>query len=155
MDQNSSLVIALGADHGGYALKEEIKNYLLSRGFKIRDFGTFSDESVDYPDYAFQVAQAVSSGQFSLGILVCTTGIGVSIVANKVKGVRAALCHDPLSAQLARQHNHANVLCLGGKIIGSKLALKIVETWLETGVSSEERHVRRVKKIAEIEGGLC
>jgi ribose 5-phosphate isomerase B len=155
MDQNSSLVIALGADHGGYALKEDIKNYLLSRGFKIKDFGTFSEESVDYPDYAFQVAQAVSAGQFSLGILVCTTGIGVSIVANKVKGVRAALCHDPLSAQLARQHNHANVLCLGGKIIGSKLALKIVETWLGTGVSSEERHVRRVKKIAEIEGGLC
>jgi ribose 5-phosphate isomerase B len=151
MDQGCGLSIALGADHGGYALKEEIKKFLLSKGFPIKDFGTFSEESVDYPDFALPVAQAVSNGLFSLGILVCTTGIGVSIVANKVKGVRAALCHDTLSAQLSREHNHANILCLGGKIIGVKLALKIVETWIETDFSSEERHLRRVRKIEEIE----
>lgn len=151
MDQSRGLSIALGSDHGGFALKEEIKRFLLAKGFQVQDFGTFSEESVDYPDFAFPVAQAVSSGQFPLGILVCTTGIGVSIVANKVKGVRAALCHDPLSAQLSREHNHANILCLGGKIIGVKLAIKIVETWIETGISSEERHLRRVRKITEIE----
>ncbi|MDH7563083.1 MAG: ribose 5-phosphate isomerase B [Caldisericota bacterium] len=152
MDKGSGLKVALGADHGGYQLKEEIKEFLSLRGIMVEDFGTFSAESVDYPDFAWKVAKAVSDGKFPMGILVCTTGIGVSIVANKVKGIRAALCSEPLSAQLARLHNHANVLCLGGKIIGSKLALKIVETWLETGFSSEERHVRRVNRIGELEG---
>jgi ribose 5-phosphate isomerase B len=151
MDQSSRLKIALGADHGGYLLKEELKRYLISEGWQVEDFGTFSEEPVDYPDLAFKIAKAVARGEFPQGILVCTTGIGVSIAANKVKGVKAALCHEPLSAELARRHNHANILCLGGKIIGPKLALKIVETWLSTPFSTEERHIRRLKKIEEIE----
>lgn len=147
MDKSDSMRIVIGADHGGYDLKEGLKQFLLMKGYSFQDVGTFSKDPVDYPDFAVLVAQLVARKEFDLGILICTTGVGVSIVANKVPGVRAALCHDCFQAELSRQHNHANVLCLGGKIIGIRLAEKIVEVWLSTQESSEERHLRRLAKV--------
>lgn len=145
--------LVIGADHGGYDLKENLKQFLNKRGCSVHDVGTFSREPVDYPDLAVLVAQAVARKEFNLGILICTTGVGVSIAANKVRGVRAALCHDCFQAEMSRQHNHANVLCLGGKVIGVKLAEKIVETWLAAEESTEERHLRRLTKIDTLEVG--
>jgi ribose 5-phosphate isomerase B len=145
------LLIAIGSDHGGYRLKEDLKPFLLAKGYQLMDFGTDDMQSVDYPDFAYAVAQAVVDGSASVGILLCTSGIGVSIAANKVHGIRASLCHDPLSARLARQHNQANVLCLGGGMIGLRLAEEIVEIWLQTPHSDQERHRRRVAKIRRIE----
>ncbi|KUK12082.1 MAG: Ribose-5-phosphate isomerase [Moorella sp. 60_41] len=142
--------IALGSDHGGYHLKEEIKKFLEEAGVLYRDFGCFNPEAVDYPDYARQVAEAVARGEFERGILCCGTGIGVAIAANKVPGIRAALCHDTFSARASREHNDANVLALGGRVIGPGLAREIVKTWLEAGFTGG-RHARRLAKIAALE----
>ncbi|MBR3297731.1 MAG: ribose 5-phosphate isomerase B [Clostridia bacterium] len=140
--------IAIGCDHGGYELKTKIVKYLEDHGYRYSDFGcSSSTKSVDYPDIAFPVAEAVASGKYDRGILVCGTGIGVSICANRVKGVRCALCSDPVSAELTRKHNDSNVLALGGRIIGSKVAEAIVSKWLSTEFEGG-RHERRLTKIA-------
>lgn len=144
------MTIAVGSDHAGLTLKNEIIAYFQKRGLSYRDFGTFSQESCDYPDIAYQVALAVSRGECEKGILICGTGIGMAIAANKVKGIRAALCHDPLSAKLSREHNDANILTLGERIIGIGLALEIVDVWLKASFAGE-RHQRRVAKIKKIE----
>ncbi|MGQ9557634.1 MAG: ribose 5-phosphate isomerase B [Desulfurispora sp.] len=146
--------IAIAADHGGFRLKQEIVRYLEQQGYQYKDFGTYSEEAVDYPDYALPVARAVAAGQFDRGIICCGTGIGVCIVANKVPGVRAALCHDTFSARASREHNNANVLTLGERVIGTGLALQIVETWLNSQFAGG-RHARRVDKITRIEQGCC
>ncbi len=143
-------MIALACDHGGLELKEEIKKHLDARGLAYRDFGTNSTESCDYPDYAAPAAKAVASGECERGILVCTTGIGVSITANKVKGVRCALLSDLMSARLTRQHNDSNMMALGAGVVGTKLALEIVDTWLDTPFEGG-RHQRRIDKIAALE----
>ena len=142
--------IALGSDHGGYSLKNEIMEYLSSNGYEIKDFGTYTKESCDYPDYAEKVAKAVASKEFDLGILICGTGIGMSIVANKVPGIRAALCSDTFSAHATREHNNANILALGERIVGPGLALDIVKTFLDAKFQGE-RHERRLNKISAIE----
>lgn len=142
-------MIALGCDHGGYLLMQEVKRHLEKRGFEYRDFGCYSEESVDYPEYAKKAARAVASGECETGILICGTGIGISIAANKVKGIRAALCHDCFSAEATREHNNANMLAMGARVIGPGLALKIVDTFLDTPFSNEERHVRRVNMLEE------
>jgi ribose 5-phosphate isomerase B len=139
--------IALGADHGGYLLKEEIKKHLTTNGYDVTDFGTHSADSTDYNEYALQVAEGVSQGVFERGILVCGTGIGMSVMANKVKGIRAALVHDLFTAKATREHNDTNVLTMGGRVIGGGLALDIVDTWLTTDFSKAERHQRRIDKI--------
>ncbi len=145
------MIIALGSDHGGFKLKESIKAYLTEQGFEIKDFGTYNEDSVDYPTFAMRAALAVSKGECDRGILVCSTGIGISIAANKVHGIRAALCGDLLSAKLTREHNDTNVLALGSFVTGEKLALAIVDTWLGTPFSNEQRHQRRIDGITEIE----
>ncbi len=142
--------IAIASDHGGFKLKEQIKNYLEEQKLEYQDFGTLTGDSVDYPDYGLIVAQKVSSGEFDKGIIICGTGIGISISANKVPGIRAALCNDSFSAKASRQHNDANILALGERVTGASLALNIVETWLETEFEGG-RHQRRVEKIAAIE----
>ncbi|MDD3653246.1 MAG: ribose 5-phosphate isomerase B [Desulfotomaculaceae bacterium] len=142
--------IALASDHGGFKLKEEIAGLLGEAGIKYKDFGAFSEEAVDYPDLALIVAEGVRSGDFDRGILCCGTGIGVAIAANKVPGIRAALCHDTFSARAAREHNCANILTLGQRVIGPGLARDIVTTWLEAEFKAG-RHARRVEKIAAIE----
>ncbi len=142
-------MIGLGSDHGGYALKEEIKKHLEERQIAYKDFGCDSEAACDYPVYAKKVAHAVADGECSEGILVCGTGIGVCIAANKVRGVRAALCHDCFSAQATKQHNNANILTMGARVIGPGLALQIVDTFLDTPFSNEERHVRRVNMLEE------
>jgi ribose 5-phosphate isomerase B len=144
-------MIAIACDHGGYALKETVKQHLKDKGYEVKDFGTNSLDSCDYPDYAAPAAQAVASGECEKGIVICTTGIGVSIVANKVKGVRCALCADTLSASLTRRHNDTNMLAMGAGIIGQNLALEIVDTWLTTEFEGG-RHQRRVDKITALEG---
>ncbi len=144
--------IALGADHAGFELKEQIRGWLAQRGIEVFDLGPHSfDPKDDYPDYAHKVAQSVSRGESELGIIVCSTGIGSCMAANKVKGVRAALCQDLFCARLTRLHNDANVLCLGSNVVGPLLAQEIAETFISTSFSGEERHRRRVEKIAEIE----
>ena len=142
-------MIAIGCDHGGYALKQEILAHLDKRGLAYRDYGTYSEASCDYPVYAKAVAKAVADGGCERGILICGTGIGVSITANKQPGIRCALCGDCFSAQATREHNDANVLALGARVVGPGLALMIVDTFLDTPFSNEARHVRR---IAQIEG---
>ena len=142
-------MIAIGCDHGGYELKKKIETYLEGRGLEYQDFGCDSMESVDYPIYARKVAHAVADGQCERGILICGTGIGVSIAANKGPGIRAALCTDCFCAQATREHNDANILALGGRVVGEGLALKIVETFLDTPFSNDERHIRRIQMIEE------
>lgn len=144
--------IALGADHGGYGHKEAIKKYLLENGFEVVDFGTDSEDSVDYNDYGIKVAEAVRDHTVDKGILVCGTGIGMSIQANKVEGVRAALVHDLFTAEATRLHNDTNVLAMGGRIISIELALQIVDIWVNTDFSNEERHIRRISKINNYNG---
>jgi ribose 5-phosphate isomerase B len=146
----SSLKIAIGSDHAGFRLKEEIIRMLNGQQYKIKDFGTFSEESVDYPDIALEVARGVRDGGFDRGILICGTGIGIGIAANKMQGIRAALCHDTFSAKASREHNDANILTMGERIIGPGLAMDIVKVWLETGFAGG-RHGRRVQKIMDIE----
>ncbi len=143
--------IALACDHGGLSLKNAIKAFLVENGYDISDFGTDSPSSCDYPDFVLPAAEAVVSKECERGILVCTTGIGVSIAANKVRGVRCALCTDATCARLTREHNDANMLALGGGIVGEHLALDIVKTFLETPFSGIEKHQRRIEKIARIE----
>ena len=142
-------MIALGCDHGGFELKQEIIQHLKSRGISYEDFGTYDNASTDYPVYARKVAEAVVNGTCEKGILVCGTGIGISIVANKVKGIRCALCTDCFMAEATRLHNDANVLALGGRVVGVGLALKIVDTFLDTEFSNDERHIRRIKGIED------
>ena len=143
-------VIALGADHAGLSLKEVVKAWLGERGHEVLDFGTHTTDSVDYPDYATLVADALLAGSAQRGILVCGTGIGMAIAANKVPGVRAASCVDAFTARMAREHNDTNVLALGARIVGHADAIEIVRVWLETAFASE-RHARRVEKLAAIE----
>ncbi|MBS4030329.1 MAG: ribose 5-phosphate isomerase B [Clostridiales bacterium] len=142
--------IAIASDHGGYTLKNYLADHLKEQGYTFHDFGVFSDESVDYPDFALRVAEAVSSGEYTLGIICCGTGIGVSIVANKVPGVRAAHCHDTFSARMGREHNDANILTLGERVIGRGLAVEVVDAFLK-GKYAGGRHACRIDKIAEIE----
>ena len=142
--------VALGADHGGFALKQQLAGYLGELGYTVRDCGTHSTESVDYPDYAYAVAKLVADGQASRGIIVDGVGIGSCMAANKVPGVRAAMCYDISTARNSREHNDSNVLTLGGTMIGVNLARQIVETWLNTAFGGG-RHGRRVNKIVDIE----
>jgi len=142
--------IALGADHAGFQLKEAIKGWLIEQGYQVVDHGTHSTESVDYPDYAAQVAEAVADHKVERGVLVCGTGIGMTITANKVPGVRAALCSDLYTARMSREHNDANVLTLGGRLMGHEMALDILKMWLATDFAGD-RHRRRIGKIAELE----
>lgn len=143
--------IAIGSDHGGFHLKEEIKQLLEELHISYQDFGTYSLESVDYPDIAEAVGKGVANGEYDRGILLCGTGIGISIAANKVKGIRAALVHDVFSAQATREHNDSNVLCMGERVIGFGLARLIAQTWLATDFLGD-RHARRVEKIGRLEG---
>ena len=140
-------VIAIGCDHGGFELKQEIIKHLTKKGIDFEDFGCFSEASCDYTDYGKAVAEAVAAGKYERGILICGTGIGISITANKIKGIRCALCSDCFSAEATREHNDANILALGGRVVGVGLALKIVDTFLNTPFSNEERHIRRISKI--------
>lgn len=144
--------ISMACDHGAYQLKEHIKQYLTNKGCEIVDFGTFDTQSCDYPDFASKAAQAVSQGQCDKGIVVCTTGIGVSIVANKVKGVRCALCLNTDMAEMTRRHNNANVLAMGAKYVDSALAESIVDKFLSTEFEGG-RHQRRLDKITALENG--
>lgn len=144
--------IAVGSDHRGFEAKQLIKAIVTQLGHECIDFGTSDSHPVDYPDLAYQTAMAVSKKQADRAILICATGIGMSIAANKIKGIRAALCHDELSAQISRDHNDANVLCISGDQVGEVLLRKIVEVWLSTEFSGG-RHQRRVNKIAVIEEG--
>ena len=137
-------MIALGCDHGGYELKLEIKKYLDEKGIEYKDYGCDSLASVDYPVYAKKVTDLVTSGKCELGILICGTGIGMSMAANKVDGIRAALCHDCFSAEATKQHNNANVLCMGARVIGEGLACKIADIFIDTPFSNDERHIRRI-----------
>ncbi len=143
-------MIALGCDHGGFELMQEVKKHLDSLGLEYRDFGTYSSDSCDYPVYAEAAANAVASGECERGILICGTGIGISIAANKVRGIRAALCSDCFSAEMTRRHNDANMLAMGARVLGSGLALKIVDTFLNTGFEGG-RHERRVNLITDLE----
>ena len=142
--------IAIGSDHRGFSTKEKIKEMLTSRGHEVTDFGTNAPSGCDYPDLAYPTCKAVTSGAAELGILLCGSGIGMSISANKVRGIRAALCHDELTAEMSRRHNNANVLCLPADLLGEELTRRIVEVWLRTPFEAG-RHDRRVKKIAEYE----
>lgn len=142
--------IAIGCDHGGFQLKTEIINYLNDNGYEVKDFGTYSEDSCDYADYAIQVAEAVASKEFEKGILICGTGIGISIAANKVPGIRAALCSDTFSAHATREHNDANILAMGQRVVGTGLALDIVKAFLEAQFEGD-RHIKRIEKITAIE----
>ncbi|CDM69430.1 ribose-5-phosphate isomerase B [Clostridium bornimense] len=142
--------VALGCDHGGYHLKNDIIKHLESKNIEIKDFGTYSTESCDYPDYALKVAEEVASKNYDFGILICGTGIGISIAANKVPGIRAALCSDTFSAHATREHNNANILALGARVVGPGLALDIVDTFLNAKFEGD-RHINRIDKISQIE----
>lgn len=146
-------MIAIGSDHGGLELKEAIVKALTSRGLDVDDYGTDNGESVDYPDFAEKVAGAVSRGEIKQGILVCGTGIGMSIVANKFPGVRAALVTDEFMAQMAKEHNDANILVLGGRVLAEEKAVKMVNTWLDSSYEGG-RHQRRLDKIAQVESAV-
>ncbi|MBS3126275.1 ribose 5-phosphate isomerase B [Candidatus Woesearchaeota archaeon] len=141
--------ILIGADHAGFRMKESLKKYLAGLNIRVKDYGTNSEESTDYPPIAGKLARDVARGKE--GILICGSGIGMSIAANKIHGVRAAVCHNEFTAQVAKEHNHANVLCLGARDINEKTAKKIVKKWLKTAPSTEERHKRRVNEISDLE----
>ncbi|HYE11948.1 MAG TPA: ribose 5-phosphate isomerase B [Patescibacteria group bacterium] len=142
--------IAIGSDHGGFVLKSEILKHIQSKGYEVKDFGSYSVESVDYPDVAHEVAEAVVKGDYDRGILICGTGVGISIAANKIPGIRAALCGDCFSAKASREHNNANILAMGERVIGVELAKMITDIWLATEFEGG-RHSRRVDKIGDIE----
>ena len=144
--------IALGCDHGALALKEALIPHLEKMGYEVKDFGTYSSASCDYPDFAGPAAQAVGSSECEKGIVLCTTGIGVSIVANKVKGVRCALLSDVMSARLTREHNDTNMMAIGAGVVGQMLAFEIIDTWLGTEFSHDARHQRRIDKLMTYEG---
>jgi len=143
--------IAIAADHGGWRLKEILKPFLKDLGYEYIDFGTSSDESVDYPDFALVLAETVRTGKYKRGILICGTGLGMSMSANKVQGIRAALCNDIFTAKMSREHNDANILAIGGRVVEEELAKEIVKVWLQTKFSNASRHKQRIKKIKEIE----
>lgn len=143
--------IAMACDHGGLRLKNVLKEYLLDNGYKVEDFGTNSEDSCDYPDYAGKAAKAVASGACDKGVVVCGTGIGVSITANKVNGIRCALCHDVFSAKATRAHNDSNMIAMGQRVIGEGLALEILKAWLSTEFEGG-RHVQRIEKMMAYEG---
>ena len=142
-------MIVIASDHAGFDLKQEIMAHLKKRGLEYRDFGTYTPESCDYPVYGKAVARAVASGACDRGIIICGTGIGISITANKIPGIRAALCTDCFCAEATRLHNDANILALGGRVVGPGLALKIVDTFLDTPFSGDERHKRRISMIED------
>ena len=142
-------MLALGCDHGGYPLMKEVIDYLEKNNIEYKNFGTFSEESVDYPAYGKAVANADAGGECEKGILICGTGIGISITANKVKGIRCALCGDVFSAKATREHNDANILAMGARVTGAGLALEIVKAFLETPFSNDERHIRRIEQIED------
>lgn len=146
--------IAIGSDHAGFAYKEELKTLLAELGHEVEDFGTHSEEPVDYPDFIIPVAEAVARGQCQLGIVLGGSGIGEAIAANKVPGIRAALAHDTYSARMSREHNDANVLSIGQRIIGIEVAKEVVRTWLSSSFSGDQRHRRRLAKIRELEESL-
>jgi len=144
-----NMKIFIGSDHGGFELKEILREYLASQNHEVSDEGCFSTDSVDYPDIAKKVSKKVLENKNSKGILMCGTGIGISISANKIKGIRAALCGNEYMAKMAREHNDANILCLGGRVIGSELGKSIIDTFLKNKFNDEERHKRRVEKMEE------
>lgn len=144
------MTVAVGSDHGGYALKQKVIRHLEERGIPYEDMGCHSEDSCDYPVYGHAVAKAVAGGSCERGIVICTTGIGISIAANKVAGVRCALCHDSFSAKMTRLHNDANMLALGGGMVGGNLALEIVDVFLDTPFSGEDKHLRRVRAIEDV-----
>ena len=142
-------MVALASDHGGYDLKCQVIRRLEERGIEYRDFGCYGKESCDYPDFGKKAAEAVAGGECERCVVICTTGIGISIAANKVKGVRCAMCSDPYCAKMTRLHNDANMLALGGGILGTNLALEILDTFLDTPFSGEEKHLRRIRKMED------
>lgn len=143
--------ISIGCDHGALALKNKVLAHLTAQGYEVKDFGTYTSASCDYPDFAAAAARAVASGECEKGIVLCTTGIGVSITANKVKGIRCALLSDLMSARMTREHNDTNMMALGAAVVGEGLALEIVDTWLDTEFSHNERHQRRIDKVMALE----
>jgi ribose 5-phosphate isomerase B len=147
------MVVEVGADHAGWELKESLKAWLIDQGHQVLDFGTHSPDSVDYPDYAAQVGESVAVGKVDRGVLVCGTGIGMAITANKVPGVRAAVCGDTFTARMSREHNDVNVLCLGARLTGRDLGREILEIWLDSTFAGD-RHARRVGKITAMEQRL-
>ena len=144
--------IAIGCDHGALALKNTVKAHLEKKGYEVCDYGTYTLDSCDYPDFAEKAAKAVASGDCEKGIVMCTTGIGISIAANKVKGIRCALLSDIWSAKMTREHNDTNMMAMGAAIVGEMLALQIVDTWLGTAFSAEAKHQRRIDKTMALEG---
>lgn len=142
--------VAIGSDHRGYEAKERIKRALTQMGHDVVDFGTRTDHSTDYPDYALPVCGAVQTGEAERGVLLCGSGIGMCMTANKVHGIRAALCHDELTAEMSRKHNDANVLCMGGDLLGEELMRRMIEIWMSTAFEGG-RHERRVKKVMDVE----
>ena len=142
-------MIALGCDHGGFGLMQEVIKFLEENNYEYKNFGTYSEESCDYPDYAKKVAEAIQKGECEKGILICGTGIGISITANKFKGIRAALCHDCFSTKATREHNDANIVAMGARVVGPGLATEIVRLFLTTPFSNDERHIRRINKIED------
>ncbi len=143
--------IALGCDHGALALKTALIPHLEKKGFEVKDFGTYTYDSCDYPDFAGAAAKAVAGGECDKGIVLCTTGIGVSIAANKVNGIRCALLSDVMSARLTREHNDTNMMAIGAAVVGQMLAFEIIDTWLDTEFSHNERHQRRIDKVMALE----
>lgn len=151
MNEKMKKKIAVGSDHGGFELKNAILEPLTEEGYDINDLGTFTPEAADYPDIALGLANAVAAGEYDLGILICGTGIGISIAANKVKGIRAAACSDVFTARMSRAHNDANILCIGGRVVGPGLGLELVKTFIDTEFEAGGRHERRVSKICNME----
>ena len=143
--------VSIGCDHGALALKNKMVAHLVARGYDVKDCGTYTADSCDYPDFAAAAARAVAGGECEKGIVLCTTGIGVSIAANKVPGIRCALLSDVMSARLTREHNDTNMMAIGAGVVGEKLALEILDTWLETEFSHNERHQRRIDKVMALE----
>lgn len=143
-------MIAIGCDHGGYELKNHIIDHLKNKGIEVKDYGCYDENSIDYPDVAKVVCDSINNNECESGILVCGTGIGISIAANKIKGIRAAHCHDVYSAEMTKRHNNANVICMGGRVIGRELAFMIVDAWLKTEFEGG-RHQKRIDKIHELE----
>ena len=143
--------VSIGCDHGALALKNKMVAHLVARGYDVKDCGTYSADSCDYPDFAAAAAKAVASGECEKGVVLCTTGIGVSITANKVPGIRCALLSDVMSARLTREHNDTNMMAIGAGVVGEKLALEILDTWLDTAFSHNERHQRRIDKVMALE----
>ncbi len=144
-------MIALGCDHAGFELKQFIIKHLEDRGIEYKDYGTYSTDSVDYAVYAEKTARAVAGGECTLGLLFCGTGVGISMAANKVRGIRAACCSDMFSAEMTRRHNDANILCLGGRVVSPEKAVELVDVFLDTPFSGEDRHARRIAQITELE----